>query len=123
MAAEYNLSNEIHLLYFAELTNKDIHPNIENELNFYEINSIFDLDMIVKGGHFVMNTRFVKYLLCYNHEAFCVFTDNQDTAFKETLYDMAIGNNYHTMDAYQNNLKFIKDQLFSTHFKLINNGH
>ena len=30
MAGEYNLNNEIFLLYFAELANRNIHPNIEN---------------------------------------------------------------------------------------------
>lgn len=123
MAEQYSLTNEMYLLYFAELTNDAIHPNIENYLNFYEIKSIFDLDKIVKSGHFFMNTRFVKYLLCYNADAFRVFIGNQDSAFTETLYDMAIGNNYHTMEAYQTNLNNLREQLFSKHSKLINNGH
>ncbi len=123
MAEQFGLTNKMYLMYFAELTNNDIHPNIENYLNFYEIKSIFDLERIVKSGQFFINTRFVKYLLCYDMDAFTVFINNQDNDFIETLYDMAIGNNYHTMDAYQSNLNYVKQQLFTKQSKLINNGH
>lgn len=123
MAEQFGLTNKMYLMYFAELTNNDIHPNIENYLNFYEIKSIFDLERIVKSGQFFINTRFVKYLLCYDMDAFTVFINNQDNDFIETLYDMAIGNNYHTMDAYQSNLNYLKQQLFTKQSKLINNGH
>ena len=38
MLKEYCLENETHLLYFAELINRNIHPNIENFLNYYHVN-------------------------------------------------------------------------------------
>ncbi|GAA4802886.1 hypothetical protein GCM10023231_34790 [Olivibacter ginsenosidimutans] len=43
MAEQYQLVNTMYLLYFAELTNKEIHPSIENTLNYHQVKTIFDL--------------------------------------------------------------------------------
>ena len=37
MVNEYGLVNDLYLLYFAELVNKSIHPNIENYLNYHRV--------------------------------------------------------------------------------------
>ncbi|HEX8461816.1 MAG TPA: phosphoribosyltransferase family protein [Segetibacter sp.] len=111
MAAEYNLDNEIFLLYFAELTNKDIHPNIENHLNYHCVKSIFDLESIIKGGNFFINTRIVKYILNADVNSFKVFIQNQQKEFINLLYDSAIGNSYHIIEAYQDNFDLLKLQL------------
>jgi hypothetical protein len=105
MLREYRLENEVHLLYFAELINKNIHPNIENFLNYYHVKSIFDLDDIIKNERFSINTRIVKYILNNDSETFKIFIQNHSDSFLELLYDMAIGNNYHAIEAYQENLK------------------
>jgi len=113
MIDQFKLTNEIHMLYFAELVNKDIHPNIENFLNYHEVKSIFDLDSIIKSGHFVFNTRIVKYILNYDHNSFCIFMQDKGKAFVNDLYDNALGNNYHKMDNYSLNLNYIKQNLLS----------
>jgi hypothetical protein len=41
-----------------------------------------------------------------------VFIENQPADFVEQLYNMALGNGYHTIEAYERNLNFIKKQLF-----------
>jgi hypothetical protein len=110
MVSDFGLENDIYLLYFAELVNGEIHPNIENFLNYHQVKSIFDLEKIIQGGNFQMNTRSVKYILGYEFEAFCIFLENQSSAFIHQLYNMAIGNGYHTIDAYVRNLNFIKLQ-------------
>jgi len=101
------------MLYFAELTNPDIHPNIENYLNYFEVKSIFDLDAIINSGSFCINTRIVKYILNYQHDSFRVFLGNQNKTFITELYNMALGNSYHTMESYLLNLNYIKDYLFT----------
>lgn len=111
MAEQYELQNRMFLLYFAELVNGSIHPNVENHLNYYSVKSIFDLEPIIRSGHFFINTRIVKYLLNYEPSAFRVFMDGQGEAFLNTVYDMAIGNGYHTIEAYRGNLNHIKKQL------------
>ena len=111
MAQAYGLSNETYMLYFGELVNKDIHPNIENFLNYHFVKSIFDLDEIIKSGQLFINTRIVKYILNYDFDAFCIFLENQAEAFINQLYDMALGNGYHTIEAYERNLSHLRQQI------------
>jgi len=114
MVAEYGLTNDIYMLYFGELINKDIHPNIENFLNYHCVKSVFDLEPIIKSGHFFINTRIVKYILNFEATSCHVFLGNQTSAFINQLYDMALGNGYHTIEAYAGNLSFIKNHLLTT---------
>lgn len=123
MVNEYGLDNEIYMLYFAELANGEIHPNIENYLNYHQVKNIFDLDRIVKDGSFRTNTRIVKYILNYDFGGFRIFLENQTNDFINELYDMALGNGYHTIEAYSQNLNFIKEHLLLTDNKLIQHGN
>ena len=109
MANEYALDNEVYMLYFAELVNKDIHPNIENVLNYHCVKSIFDLEPIIQSDRFSINTRIVKYILNYDYEQFCIFIQGQRTDFVNLLFDMALGNGYHCIDAYERNLGYIRN--------------
>jgi len=111
MIRENDLKNEIHLLYFAELVNKNIHPNFENHLNYHGVKTIFDLDKIINSNHFCINTRLVKYLLNYENSSFCIFLQNQTDTFITHLYNMALGNSYHLMESYSVNLNYIKHYL------------
>jgi hypothetical protein len=122
MVNEYNLVNDIYMLYFAELINTAIHPNFENHLNYYSVKSIFDLESIIRSEHFFINTRIVKYMLNYPFDAFCIFLQNQPVTFAALLYNMALGNSYHTIEAYARNLHFIKTYLFNTAHKSIEYG-
>ena len=119
MIKQYNLENNIYMLYFAELANTDIHPSIENYLNYHAVKSIFDLDKIIDSGFFRFNTRVVKYILNYQHDSFCIFLENKSRDFLIELYDMALGNGYHTMDSYTLNLNYIKNHLFRNNQVLV----
>lgn len=123
MVDEYGLQNDIYMLYFAELVNRNIHPNIENYLNYHHVKNIFHLNDIIKGGDFCINTRIVKYILNYDHESFCIFIHDQESNFINLLYDMALGNGYHTIEAYAPNLNFIKQNLLINNNKLIQHGN
>ncbi len=115
MLEEYQLKNDVYLLYFAELTNKEIHPNIENYLNYFAVKSIFDLKSIINTEHFVINTRLVKYILNSEKTVFNLFIEDQTSNFIDLLYNMAIGNSYHTIEAYSENLEIIKKlSMYST---------
>jgi hypothetical protein len=111
MLQEYNVENETHLLYFAELINRNIHPNIENFLNYNHVKSIFDLDDIIKNEKFSINTRLVKFILSSEPNSFKIFIQNHSDSFLELLYNMAIGNSYHTIEAYQDNLNLLRLQI------------
>lgn len=119
MVKAYQLKNDIHMLYFAELVNKEIHPNIENYLNYHKVKSIFDLEEIINSGHFCMNTRIVKYILNCDYNSFAVFLGRQDARFIDQLYDLALGNGYHTIEAYAENLELVKKNLNNKNYKLI----
>ncbi|EHQ30133.1 phosphoribosyltransferase family protein [Mucilaginibacter paludis] len=123
MVGNYQLDNDIYMLYFAELVNKAIHPNIENYLNYHQVKSIFELDPIIKSGSFAINTRIVKYILNYDFDSFRIFIENQTSAFVDLLYDMALGNGYHTIEAYAKNLNFISSNLLINTHKLIQHGN
>ncbi|PJJ83211.1 phosphoribosyltransferase family protein [Mucilaginibacter auburnensis] len=118
MIDAYELDNTVYMLYFAELVNDAIHPSIENYLNYFSVQTIFDLDDIINGGNFCINTRIVKYMLNYDHESFCVFLQNKSDAFINQFYDMALGNSYHTMESYRPNLNYLSNQLVSNNKKL-----
>ena len=120
MVDEYKLDNTVYLLYFAELVNKTIHPSIENYLNYHRVKSIFDLEPIIKGDSFAINTRIVKYILNYDFESFRLFIGNQTESFINLLYDMALGNGYHAIEAYTKNLNFISENYINTNFTLKN---
>jgi len=122
MVQEYDLKGDIYMLYFAELTNKTIHPNVENYLNYHFVKSIFDLESIIRGEAFFLNTRIVKYILNYDFDAFCIFLQNQSEGFVDYLYNMALGNGYHTIEAYTRNLAFIRETLLKTQNNRIQYG-
>ncbi|TKC06551.1 hypothetical protein FA048_15180 [Pedobacter polaris] len=119
MAKEYGLDNEIYMLYFAELINKNIHPSIENFLNYHEVKSIFDLEEIIDNGHFCFNTRIVKYILNTDSNSFVIFLERRNNEFINKLYDLSLGNNYHTIEAYVENLYLIKNYIKNNNYKLI----
>lgn len=101
------IENDAYFLYFAELIDKTIHPNIENFLNYFQIKSIHDLDKVVQAERFKMNTRLVKFILNSEPEDFKSFINRQSDTFRHLLYDMAIGNEYHTIEAYKYNLEVL----------------
>lgn len=109
MANEYEMTNDVFMLYYAELLNKEVHPKFENHLNYHCVKSIEDLHAIINSGHFVINTRITKYLLNYETADFTRFIEKQSDAFLNELYDMAIGNGYHAIEAYQRNLELVKE--------------
>jgi hypothetical protein len=114
MLQNNSLQNDTYLLYFAELVNPDINPKIENYLNYFAVKSIFDLDKIINSERFSMNTRIVKFILSSNETTFQIFIQNQSIIFQNRLYDMAIGNGYHTIDVYSQNLKKLKENLINS---------
>jgi hypothetical protein len=119
MLDAYEMKNDIHLLYFAELANMDIHPNVENVLNYHQVKSVFDLEPIIKSGAFCFNTRIVKYILNTDFNSFSIFILNQTEDFVNMLYNLALGNGYHTIEAYSTNLNYIKNRIYTKNYKLI----
>ncbi|MEJ7557819.1 MAG: phosphoribosyltransferase family protein [Pedobacter sp.] len=119
MVKDYKLNNSIFMLYFAELVNADIHPNIENYLNYHLIKTVSDLDIVVKSGNFCFNTRIVKYILNCDFNSFQSFLEHQTDSFIQSLYNLSLGNSYHTIESYSENFNFLKNYIVNKKYNLI----
>jgi PRTase ComF-like len=123
MTEQYQLNNKIFLLYFAQLDNPAIHPRYENFLNYYFVKSVFDIENIVNNGAFVFNTRVIKYILNSDFVSFKIFSDKMSEHFLNTLYDLALGNSYHQMESYAQNLDYLNEILLNKHSTNSYHGH
>ena len=108
---EYNVEGEFAFVYFAELINKDIHPNIENYYNYFYVKDIHSLISIVNSVSFAFNTRIVKYILKLEEKDFLKLVAAVPTKLKHQLFDLALSNNYHTIEEYISNLDYINNSL------------
>lgn len=108
---EYNVEGKFAFVYFAELINKDIHPNIENYYNYFYVKNIHSLISIVNSVSFAFNTRIVKYILKLEEKDFLKLVAAVPVKLKHQLFDLALSNNYHTIDEYISNLEYINNSL------------
>lgn len=111
MLNKYNLINDSteHIfLYFAQLTNIDEDPTIENYLNYSYVKNLNAIDHIIKDDTCILNTRIVKYILDYDHTDFLQFITQQSKTFIDKLYYLSLGNSYHLIPDYQENLNYLK---------------
>ncbi len=113
MINEFNLENKYSMLYFSELVNKEINPNIENFLNYHYVASLADINEIINTSRFVFNTRVVKFILSSSGDDFNAFLSEKENHFKNQLLNFSIGNKYHLMDAYSSNLNKLKNTLIN----------
>ena len=107
----YELDNTAYFLYYAQLQNSNIHPNIENKLNYYSVHSFQSLEAVICAPSFRFNTRVVKYIL---HAPFAEYEQllmKQTPAFLQELADSCISNNYYQMEEYRKNAIFLFDHL------------
>lgn len=105
---QYNVKGDFHFLYFAELVNKDIHPNIENYFNYFSVKGIEEIIDVVKRDNFQFNTRIVKYILNLNEDELTLLLNSINSHRREELFLLSISNNYHQIREYNKNLKTIK---------------
>jgi hypothetical protein len=108
MLNQYALSNTCYMLYFAELMDKSIPPNIENMLNYAYVKSLEDIDSIIKNEQFRFNTRVVKLILNSQDHLFDSFIEKQNIQFIRNLYYKAIGNEYFKFSKYLRNLNQLR---------------
>ena len=110
MIHDYGIIDVDHMfLYFAELVNPQIHPRIENDLNYAYVKDLLCLDKVIKNSNFLFNTRVVKYILNAPHDEFVQFIQYQPIVLVWTLYHLAIGNSYHNIEDYAANFTFLKN--------------
>jgi len=92
-------------IYFAELVNENVDPKVENILNYYFVKDLYSLDKVLKNEDWIPNTRAVKFILKKTEGSqFDVFLQFQPLKIVSTIYHLAIGNSYHLMDEYKDNI-------------------
>ena len=111
MIKKYNINADNYFLYYAELINHETNPVIENYLNYHFVKNLNSIDWIIKNDEFKMNTRSVKYILNATTEDCKTFLLKQKQTFLYKLYSNAIGNNYHTLEAFKTNITLLKSMI------------
>lgn len=105
---QYNVEGDFIFVYFAQLVNKEIHPNIENHYNYFAVHNVEDIVSIINSEHFQYNTRIVKFILSLNEDEFNYLVSNISAIKSNELFHLAISNNYHQILEYKNNINVIK---------------
>ncbi len=105
--SQFGIENEHIFVYFAELCNSSIHPNIENHYNYYAISSVFEIIEIISRDTFKFNTRIVKYILKLNKVDFFKVAEKLSESRMRELLNLAISNNYHKITEYQKNINVL----------------
>lgn len=118
---QYGVKGEFLFLYYAELMNKDIHPNIENYYNYFFVKDVESLCSILNEKSFVFNTRTVKYILKMEREDLLKLISKVKPKLLKRLFDLAVSNNYHKIEDYRDNLEYINQS--TTNKKTYNYGY
>jgi len=105
---QYNVNGDFIFVYFAQLENKEIHPNIENHYNYFAVKNVEDIIAVINSENFQYNTRIIKFILSLNEEQFTFLIDNISAKKRDDLFHLAISNNYHQIIEYKNNINVIK---------------
>lgn len=105
---QYNVNGDFIFVYFAELINKEIHPNIENYYNYFAVKGVQEIAQLINKESFQFNTRIVKFILNLDEKDFSYLISNIPENKGNELFHLAISNNYHQIIEYKNNINTIK---------------
>jgi len=118
---QYDVQGNFVFMYYAELINKDIHPNIENYYNYFFVKDIQSLSTVINAASFVFNTRTVKYILKLETEGLTALMQMIAPKKIVQLFDLAVSNNYHIIGDYKKNIDHINQHI--TNKKNLNYGY
>ena len=105
---QYNVKGKFLFVYFAELVNREIHPNIENYFNYFAVKDVDQIIEVVNRKDLQYNTRIIKFILKLPENDLNKFLDNINLSRRDELFSLAISNNYHHINEYITNLTTIK---------------
>ncbi|WP_172283777.1 phosphoribosyltransferase family protein [Chryseobacterium sp. LAM-KRS1] len=101
---EYDVQADFIFLYYAELMNFNIDPKIENYFNYYAVKNVDHIAEVMARPGFQFNTRIVKYILGLDSSNFEYLTSKVKKEQIDSLLELAISNNYHLIEEYENNI-------------------
>ncbi len=109
MLLREGIKNDVIFIYIAEYLGNN--PQVENLLNHKKVNNLRDINDIIRNEEFIFNTRVVKYILKADIENFISFILYQSKTFQDTLFSLAILNNYNKNEKYRVNFEILKNIL------------
>ncbi len=107
--SQNNIHGDFMFIYFAELINSKIHPSIENYFNYYAVKGVKEIIEVINRKEFRFNTRLIKYILVAKEEDVLLIINNIDFHKLSELFILAISNNYHLIESYNDNLLLINN--------------
>ena len=111
----HGVEGDFVFVYFAALDNPDVHPDFENHLNYYAVDSPEAVAELIGAGDFRLNTRVTKYILRLSADEWAGLLGPTDAAFRRCLLSAAIANDYHLMKEYRDNVARLH--------QLVHHGH
>jgi hypothetical protein len=114
---QHSRKNNCMFIYYAELSNTSIHPNIENYYNYFAIKSNKEIIEIMNRTTFRFNTRIIKYTLNAEEKDFINIVENFNQFKLSELFQLAISNNYHQIEEYKNNIEVLNQKLCQSIYK------
>jgi len=108
---QYEVEGNFIFVYFAELANKEIHPNIENHYNYFAVKNVQDIVDLMNKDDFHFNTRIVKYILKMDEAEFLYLKGGIPKQKCDELFHLGVSNNYHQIEEYKKNINIIKKSL------------
>jgi hypothetical protein len=108
MCTEYAIQNKCYFLYFASLNDPSIPATFENDLNYAQVKTLLDVNWIIRNDEFIPNTRVVKFILNSDPKLCAPFLQYQSDKFLDNLWHLAIGNEYHKIPEYRDNLNLLR---------------
>lgn len=115
--AQFNVAGTFVFIYYAELMNDRMHPNIENHYNYFAVKTIQDIIKLLNNKSFQFNTRVVKYILLLDEVGFNYIMQHISSTQQGRLLNLAISNNYHQIKEYQSNIKNLKNKIWLSTYK------
>jgi hypothetical protein len=100
------ITNKVIFIYIAEYIGGNV--QVEHLLNSNSVNTLEDIDHLIRNEGFIFNTRVIKFILKAPAKDFISFIMSQSNSFKETLFCSALLNNYHTNDIYRVNFEALR---------------
>lgn len=108
---ENDVKGHFVFVYFAELINKDIHPNIENHYNYFSMKELDDFTGLILQREFQFNTRLIKFLLKLDTHALQHILDALPMEKSGEIFYLSISNNYHQIEEYRGNIDLLRQHL------------
>lgn len=111
-------------LYYAKISNPEICPSFENELNYSFVSDVMKLTEIILSESYKITTRTTKYILSLQTKELDYLVgkikQHEKYLFLNELVKMSHLNEYNNIELYQQNLKSLKQCILEVNTESVN---